>query len=151
MDCLLFFDILTSSTSTANRTAENPATQLYAILGNMMEMNVVMTSCTRAQNTLNTINMLRRYIDPNLCSTELPTELRNITLNITCIQLVRINAPIFVTPHRPQVGHRWGLLGICKSHLTNSPLLGTILCCKSSSFCIGIPKTMKILGQMPQP
>ena len=60
-------------------------------------------------------------------------------------------APIIVKPHLPQVGQGWGLLGICKSRLTNSPLLGTILCCKSPTFCIGIPKTMKILGQMPQP
>ena len=88
MDCLLFFDILTSSTSTANSTAENPATQLNAIVGNMIEMKVLMTSCTMAQNILNTINILSRYIDPNLCSTELPTELRNITLNTRCSQLV---------------------------------------------------------------
>ena len=53
-------------------------------------------------------------------------------------------APIIATPHLPQrVGRGWGLLsGICKSHWTNSQPLGT---------SIGIPKTMKILGQMPQP
>lgn len=88
MDCLLFLDILTSSTSIANNTAENPATQLYAILGNIMDTNVLMTSCTTAQNILNTINMLSRYIDPSFCSTELPTELRKMTLNIKCTQLV---------------------------------------------------------------
>ena len=59
--------------------------------------------------------------------------------------------PIIVTPHLPQVRHGCGLLGICKSRLTNSPPLRTILCCKSPTFCIGIPKTMKIHGQMPQP
>ena len=49
----------------------------------------------------------------------------------------------------PTLGRaRMGLLGICKSRLTNSLPLGTILCCKSPTFCIGIPKTMKILGQM---
>ena len=61
------------------------------------------------------------------------------------------NAPIIVMPHLPQVGHGWGLLGICKSRLTDSPPLGTILCYKSPTFCMGIPKTMKIYGQMPQP
>ena len=40
-------------------------------------------------------------------------------------------APIIVNPHPPQVGQWWGLLGICKSYLTNSPPLGTILCYKS--------------------
>ena len=40
-------------------------------------------------------------------------------------------APIIVTPHPPQVGQRWGLVGICKSYLINSPPLGTILCYKS--------------------
>ena len=62
-----------------------------------------------------------------------------------------LNAPIIVMPHLPQVGHGWGLLGICKSRLTNSPPLGTILCYKSPTFGMGIPKTMKIYGQMPQP
>ena len=42
-------------------------------------------------------------------------------------------------------------MGICKSHLTIPPPLGTILCYKSPAFCIGIPRTTKILGQMPQP
>ena len=41
------------------------------------------------------------------------------------------NAPIIVTPHPPQVGQRWRLVGICKSYLTNSPPLGTISCYKS--------------------
>ena len=50
------------------------------------------------------------------------------------------NASIIVTPHLPQVGHGWGLLGICKSRLTNSPPLGPILCCKSPTFCIGTSK-----------
>ena len=49
-------------------------------------------------------------------------------------------APIIVTPHLPQVGHGWGLLGICKSRLTNSPPLGPILRCKSPTFCIGTSK-----------
>ena len=70
---------------------------------------------------------------------------------LSIVLLVNDNAPIIVKPHLPQVGQGWGLLGICKSRLTNSPLLGTILCRKSPTFCIGIPKSMKILGQMPQP
>ena len=53
---------------------------------------------------------------------------------------VRSYAPIIVTRHLPQVGHGWGLLGICKSHLTNSPPLGPISCCKSPTFCIGTSK-----------
>ena len=75
--------------------------------------------------------------------------LLNNTLNV--FSLGTCYAPIIVMPHLPQVGHGWGLLGICKSRLTISPPLGTILCCKSPTFCIRISKTMKIYGQMPQP
>ena len=60
MDCLLFFDILTSSTNTANSTPENPATQLNAMLGNKMEMNVLMTNCTIALKILNNMIMFIR-------------------------------------------------------------------------------------------
>ena len=52
-------------------------------------------------------------------------------------------------PHLPRIGHGWRLLGICKNRLTNSPPLGTILCYKSPTWCIRIPKTIKVLGQMP--
>ena len=32
-----------------------------------------------------------------------------------CINTLDLHAPIIVMPHLPQVGHRWGLLRICKS------------------------------------
>ena len=34
-------------------------------------------------------------------------------------------APINVKPHLPQVGQRWGLLGVYKCENANSPPLGT--------------------------
>ena len=41
------------------------------------------------------------------------------------------NASIIVPSYLPQVGHRWGLVGICKYYLLKSPPLGITSCCKS--------------------
>ena len=46
---------------------------------------------------------------------------------------------------------RSGTGGDLQESFDKFPTPGPILCCKSPTFCIGIPKTMKILGQMPQP
>ena len=53
----------------------------------------------------------------------------------------------------PQVEHRWRLVGICDSGLTNSPPIGTILWCKSVTILYRDLKKInnKILGQMLQP
>ena len=42
-----------------------------------------------------------------------------------------VYAPVNVKPHLPQVGQRWGLVGICKVELLNAPPLGTMLLDKS--------------------
>jgi len=44
IDCLLFFDTLTSNTNIANNTPEKPATQLNAILGKIVAKNTLMIS-----------------------------------------------------------------------------------------------------------
>ena len=56
-------------------------------------------------------------------------------------------APIIVTPHLPQVGDGWDL----QESFDKFPIPGDNFMLQIPTFCIGIPKTMKILGQMPQP
>ena len=71
----------------------------------------------------------------------------SVAIQCCCFQLCAYHCHAPPTPRRARVG----IIGDLQEHLTNSRPLGTILCCKSPTFCIGIPKTMKILGQMPQP
>ena len=53
-------------------------------------------------------------------------------------------------PRSGMGGNYWGFARVVTISL---PLgaINIILCCKSPTFCIGIAKTMKILGQMRQP
>ena len=51
------------------------------------------------------------------------------------------------TPGRARVG----IIGDLQESFDKFPTPRDNLCCKSPTFCILIPETMKILGQMPQP
>ena len=62
------------------------------------------------------------------------------------------NAPTYHCHAPPTPGRAWvGIIGDLQESFDKFPAPGTILCCKSPTFCIGIPETMKILGQMAQP